>query len=404
MSLREDALSIAAAAVRGALPYDNTLRILRELDLPGFPAVLAVGKAAVPMARAAADHFGARLKRGLLVTKYDHLGPFSAPGFTCMEAAHPVSDDNSVLAAERALSLAKSLAEGDTLLVLLSGGGSALMEKSAVPAETQRDVTKKLLARGADIGELNAVRKRLSLVKGGRLAAAAYPARVVTVALSDVLDNDKGVIASGPTVQDGTPDETVRDIIEKYLYDVPGLPLGGAGPLKINDGGYYFAGDVNLLCEAAKTEAEALGYTAVIVDRRLTGEARDAAENILAAVPAAEGKRAYIYAGETTVTLRGNGRGGRNQEMALAAAIALKGRENICFLSMGSDGTDGPTDAAGGTADGKTYAGMLASGVVPEQALANNDSYHALKACGGLIVTGATGTNVNDITLVLTET
>ena len=405
MSLKEDAKRIAAAAIRGSLPYENTLKKLRERALPGSPVVISLGKAAVPMARAAADYFGDRIKAGLLITKYEHLGDFRAPAFDCIEAAHPVSDENSVLAAEKALALVSSLTEEDTLLVLLSGGGSALMEKSAVDPETQRDVTKKLLSRGADIRELNAVRKRLSLVKGGRLAAAAYPARVVTLALSDVLDNDPGVIASGPTVPDETPDEEVLRIASKYLPDVPGiLPLlkRGEAP-RVRVGGYYYVGDINILCEAAKKEAEALGYEAEIVSRCLTGEARDTAAAILAAVPEAPGKRAYLYAGETTVTLKGAGKGGRNQEMALAAAIALRGKENICFLSVGSDGTDGPTDAAGGIADGETCEKMRRAGVSPEAALANNDSYAALKAAGDLIVTGPTGTNVNDLTVVLTE-
>ena len=405
MSLTEDAKRIAAAAIRGSLPYENTLKILGELALPGAPVVLSVGKAAVPMAQAAADDFGDRIKAGLVITKYGHLGGFSDPAFDCMEAAHPVSDGNSVLAAEKALALVRGLTGEDTLLVLLSGGGSALMEKSAVPPETQRDVTKKLLARGADIREINAVRKRLSLVKGGRLAAEAYPARVVTLALSDVLDNDPGVIASGPTVPDETPDEEVLRIAQKYLPDVPELlPLLKRGePLRVNVGGYHYVGDINILCEAAKAEAEALGYETEIVNRSLTGEARDTAAAILSAIPDRPGKLAYLYAGETTVTLKGTGKGGRNQEMALAAAIALRGRENICFLSVGSDGTDGPTDAAGGIADGDTCEKMQRAGISPEAALANNDSYAALKAAGDLIVTGPTGTNVNDLTVVLTE-
>ncbi len=406
MSLKEDAKRIAAAAIRGSLPYENTLQKLKEPALPGSPVVLSVGKAAVPMAQAAAEHFWGRIKAGLLITKYGHLGGFAEPAFDCIEAAHPVSDENSVLAAEKALALAASLTEEDTLLVLLSGGGSALMEKSAVPPETQREVTKKLLSRGAEIRELNAVRKRLSLVKGGRLAAAAYPAKVITLALSDVLDNDPGVIASGPTVPDETPDEEVFRIAQKYLPDMPGiLPLLKRGePLRVKLGGYFYVGDINILCEAAKKEALALGYETEIVRRDLTGEARDAACAILSAIPCRPGKRAYLYAGETTVTLRGTGKGGRNQEMALAAAVALRGREHICFLSVGSDGTDGPTDAAGGIADGDTYEKMTRAGVSPEEALGNNDSYTALKAAGDLIVTGPTGTNVNDLTVVLTET
>ena len=405
MSLKEDAKRIALAAIRGALPYENTLRCLRALALEGSPVVISVGKAAVPMAQAAADVLGPRVKAGLLVTKYDHLGSFREPAFTCIEAAHPVSDENSVLAAEKALALVEGLSENDTVLALLSGGGSALMEKSAVPPALQREITKKLLSRGAEINEINAVRRRLSLVKGGRLAAAAYPARVITLALSDVLGNDKGVIASGPTVADDTPDAVVLAAAEKYLPDLPEIVpiLMRKETLRVNDCGYYFVGDIHILCEAAKAGAEALGYNTEIVSRSLTGEARDAARAILASLPHVPGKRAYLYAGETTVTLTGTGRGGRNQEMALTAAIELKDKENVCFLSVGSDGTDGPTDAAGGVADGETYGKMIRAGVSPEAALADNDSYAALSAAGDLIVTGATGTNVNDITVILTE-
>ena len=354
MSLREDALGTALAAVHAALPYENTLRCLRELELSGRPTVFAVGKAAVPMARAAAEFFGSRLKAGLLITKYGHLEGFSAPGFACVEAAHPVSDENSVRAAEAAMALAASLTAEDTAVFLLSGGGSALMEKSAVPPETQREATKKLLARGAEIGEMNALRKRLSLVKGGRLAALCRPAKVLTLALSDVVSNDKSVIASGPTVADETPDAEIRRLAEKYLPDMPELLpalLNNAYPAESGDG-YRFVGDINILCEAAAAEAAKRGYTAEIRDRALCGEAREAAERILLSVPEAPGKHAYIYAGETTVTLRGDGLGGRNQEMALAAALQLRGREHICFVSVGSDGTDGPTDAAGGFAGG----------------------------------------------------
>ncbi len=405
MSLREDALGTALAAINAALPYENTLRCLRSLPHIGRPTVFAVGKAAVPMARAAAGFFGDTLKAGLLITKYGHLQGFEAPGFTCMEAGHPVSDENSVKAAEAAMTLASSLTAEDTAVFLLSGGGSALMEKSAVPPETQREVTKKLLARGAEIGELNAVRKRLSLVKGGRLAALCRPAKVLTLALSDVVNNDKGVIASGPTVADETPDAEVERLAQKYLPDMPALLpalLGGQAPAEDGDG-YFFVGDISILCEAAASEAEKRGYTAEILDRALCGEARDAAERILRAVPEAPGRHAYIYAGETTVTLRGDGLGGRNQEMALAAALRLRGREHICFVSVGSDGTDGPTDAAGGYADGGTCARMEAAGLSPDGMLNNNDSYRALKAAGDLIVTGPTGTNVNDLTLVLTD-
>ena len=407
MSLYQDALTIAARAVKAADPYETTCEALKRF-LPGTDAltVFSIGKAAIPMAQAAADVLGGRIQKGLVVTKYGHAGDFGSPYFEVIEAAHPVSDANSVRAAEAALAIADELTERDTAVVLLSGGGSALFEKSLIPAEAQRAITEKLLARGADIGEINAVRRRISAVKGGKFAARCYPAKVITFALSDVLSNDKRVIASGVTVPDDTPDAFVKAAADRYLYDIDSALLDALynkEACRINNGGYHFVGDINRLCEAAQAAAESLGYRAAIVSRSLTGEARDRAREIIANVPDRPGKYAYLYGGETTVTLRGKGLGGRNQEMALAAAIALKGREGIAFCSVGSDGTDGPTDAAGGYADGGTYAAMQNAGISPEEALAENDSYHALQAANSLIITGPTGTNVNDLTFALTE-
>ena len=407
MSLKNDALEIAAAAIRAADPYESTCEALRNcLPRDRSFTVFSIGKAAIPMAKAAADTLGGRIKKGLAVTKYGHTGDFASPYFQVIEAAHPVSDENSIRAARTALAVADGLGEEDIALVLLSGGGSALFEESLIPPEAQREITKKLLARGAEIGEINAVRRRISAVKGGKFAARCYPARVITFALSDVLNDDKSVIASGITVRDGTPDGFVKAVADKYLYDLDHTTaesLYHKKELTLNDGGYHFVGNIDRLCEAAGARAEALGYRAEIVSKALTGEAREQAASILAAAPERSGKRAYIYGGETTVTLKGNGLGGRNQEMALAAAIALKDRAGIAFCSVGSDGTDGPTDAAGGYADGDTYAKMQRAGVTPGAALADNDSYHALKAAGDLIVTGPTGTNVNDLTFVLTD-
>ena len=407
MSLRSDAFEIIEYAIKSADPYRSVYEKLSSADLGTAPlTVFSIGKAAIPMARAASDVLGGRIKTGLAVTKYGHTGDFSSPYFTVIEAAHPVSDENSEKAAETALAIADGLGAEDVCVVLLSGGGSALFEKSIIPAEKQRDITEKLLARGAEIDEMNVIRRRLSEVKGGKFAARCYPAKVFTFALSDVLSNDRSVIASGISVKDVTDEKTVRAAADKYLYDVEDNIkelLYINNDLKINDGGYYFVGDINSLCGAALDKARALGYDARIVSRSLTGEARERAAEILAAVPEEAGRRAYIYGGETTVTLKGKGLGGRNQEMALAAAVTLRNRSGIFFASVGSDGTDGPTDAAGGYADGDSYALMRSAGCVPEEYLDDNNSYHALKKAGTLIVTGPTGTNVNDLTFVLTE-
>lgn len=405
--MKNDALDIISCAVKAADPYDSTRNILNSLkdELMQSLTVFSIGKAAVPMADAAQSVFGEKIKNGLLVTKYSHIGSFFSKYFDMVEAAHPISDNNSILAAEKALMIAENLGEGDALLVLLSGGGSALLEKSVVSAEIQRDITKKLLARGAEIDKINAIRRRISLVKGGKLAAAAYPAKVYTVALSDVLSNDKSVIASGITVKESLPKDEFLKIANKYLPEYIEIfkTTVSDEEIKINDGGYFFAGDINSLCSAAEKRAKELGYNVADSFRALTGEASDNAARLIAKALKQSGKNAYVYGGETTVTLKGGGLGGRNQEMALRAAIELKGKDNIVFASVGSDGTDGPTDAAGGIADGDTYRKMKEKGIDPEAELKNNNSYYALGAADALIVTGPTGTNVNDLTLILTD-
>ncbi len=406
--MKKDALDIISCAVGAADPYDSTKKILDELKkkIGGELTVFSIGKAAVPMASAAQDVFGGQIKKGLLITKYGHCGDFCSDFFETIEAAHPVSDENSILAAEKALDTAEGLKENDILIVLLSGGGSALMEKSVLPSETQREITRRLLARGAEIDEINAIRRRISLVKGGRLAAAAYPAKVYTVALSDVLNNDKSVIASGITVREPLTKSDFERIANKYLpeyADELSRLLSHDVRLEINDGGFFFAGDINSLCSAAEKRARELGYSVADSARSLTGEASDTAARLISDSLRHSGKNAFVYGGETTVTLKGSGLGGRNQEMALRAAIELCGKENIVFASVGSDGTDGPTDAAGGIVDGKTYEKMIKAGISPEAELENNNSYYALKAVDALIVTGPTGTNVNDLTLILTN-
>lgn len=407
-SLKRNALDIIDCAIKKSDPYESTLEALKTLKIPscGKLFVFGIGKAAVPMAKAAADFFESRIDRGLVITKYNHAKNFSAKNFEVLEAAHPVSDKNSVLAAEKALALAEKLGENDTAIVLLSGGGSALFEKSTVPLETQQSITEKLLARGAEIDEINAIRRSISLVKGGKFAEKIYPAKVVTLALSDVLSNNKSVIASGITVPDSLGANEVKAIASRYLPEYKEL-FSSLSIKKenapINDGGFVFVGDINSLCSAAEKRAKQLGFFVEESFRNLTGEARDTAQKLLSLVKEKSGKRAYVFGGETTVTLKGNGLGGRNQEAALAAAIQLCGKENIVFACAGSDGTDGPTDAAGGIADGQTFFKIQNAGLDPKAELENNNSYNALKAADALIVTGPTGTNVNDLTIILTD-
>ncbi len=408
MTLKDAAKKIYTYAIKNVDPYLQTKYYI-DLLLTGVDnvTVIAIGKAAVPMAKAAEDSLGSRISKALCVTKYGHTGSFKPIHFEIIEAAHPISDKNSVKAAERALQIADGAGENDTVLVLLSGGASALAEKSILPLSQQQTITGKLLRRGADIEEINAIRRRLSLIKGGRLAEHCFPAKVITLALSDVLSNDKSTIGSGITVRDEATDGTVMKIAEKYLYDEPSYffdALKKDADMPVNDGGYIFVGDVTRLCASAAQEAERLGYITEVCGKPLTGEARDAAENVISAAlkKRDEKKRCFIYGGETTVTVNGDGLGGRNQEMALYAALRLDGERNILFASVGSDGTDGPTDAAGGIADGSTANAVREAGVSPEKALNNNDSYNALRAGNALTVTGPTGTNVNDLTFILT--
>ncbi len=404
--MRKEAEQIAFSAIKAALPYENTKKILRGLSLEGNITVEAIGKAAIPMAKAAEDVLGDKIKKGLIVTKYNHAENFSSSYFEVIESGHPISDENSILAAEKGLEIASSLSENDILLVLLSGGGSALFEKSKISPVEQREITKKLLSNAADIREINSIRKRLSLVKGGLLAQAAYPAKVITIALSDVLSNDKSVIASGITVKDSESEDFVRDIFNKYVKSASEQAkeaIFSSREIKINDGGYYFAGDINILCDYAGKKAEELGFTVHQMERDLSGEARDEAVRIIDSIPSEKGKHCYIFGGETVVTIKGDGKGGRNQETALSAAIKLRDKKGICLLSIGSDGTDGPTDAAGGFANGNTYNKMLSLGISPEKELDNNNSYSALYESGYVLKTGATGTNVNDLIIILTE-
>lgn len=402
--LRQDADAIIRAAIAAVLPDEAVRRALKGRHFPGRVLLVAAGKAAWQMARAAVEALGP-VDAGVVVTKYGHVQG-QLPGVICYEAGHPVPDENSFRATQAALDLVAGAKETDTVLFLLSGGGSALFEKPLIPGGELQDITQQLLACGADIVEMNTIRKRLSAVKGGRFALACAPARVYSIVLSDILGDPLDMIASGPAVPDRSTCAQAQAIAETY-----GLRLSGAAraclqqetPKALDNVETYITGSVRELCAAAAAACGQLGYQPVLLTDHLDCEAREAGRFLadIARTHAGRGQAtAYLAGGETVVRLTGHGLGGRNQELALAAAPGLAGLPAAVF-SVGSDGTDGPTDAAGGYVDGDTAAALAARGLDAGAVLADNDAYHALQAVDGLIVTGPTGTNVNDVAVVL---
>ena len=406
--LRRDADRIVEGAIAAVLPDEAVRRALEGRSFAGRVLLVAAGKAAWQMASAASACLGDRIERGVVVTKYGHVkGPIDR--CTCFEAGHPVPDENSFAGTRAALDLVRGLGPDDTVLFLLSGGGSALFEDPLVPPGELADITRQLLACGADIVEANTVRKRLSKVKGGRFAQMCAPAKVFAVVLSDVLGDPLDMIASGPAHPDSSTSADALRIAAKYglrLSPRARQLLGEETPKELGNVETVVTGSVRELCAAAAHTCRDLGYEPVLLTDRLCCEAREAG-SFLASMLRTHGEAgieqstAFIAGGETVVKLRGRGLGGRNQELALAAAAGIAGLEGAAVLSVGSDGTDGPTDAAGGYVDGDTMAALAAQGISIDDALADNDSYHALERVGGLVITGPTGTNVNDVAVAL---
>ncbi|NLD83729.1 MAG: glycerate kinase [Clostridiales bacterium] len=405
-ALRDHADQIVREAIAAVQPDAAVQRALENMDFPGRVLLVAAGKAAWQMAKAAFDCLGSRIENGVVVTKYNHvMGPIA--NFACFEAGHPVPDDNSFRGTQAALDLVSGLTEKDTVLFLLSGGGSALFEKPLVPAEELQDITGQLLACGADIVEINTIRKRLSQVKGGRFAQLCWPAKVEAVVLSDILGDPLDMIASGPACPDTATAEDAWRIQKKYelrMSEAALRLLDVETPKTLDNVHTQINGSVRELCAAAAKACRRLGYEPVLLTDQLCCQAREAGSFLASILKthAADGKAlAYIAGGETVVKLTGHGLGGRNQEIALAAAEGIAGMQNAAVFSVGSDGTDGPTDAAGGYADGDTRAELQARGLTVDAVLQENDAYHALQKTGGLIITGPTGTNVNDVAVAL---
>lgn len=406
MSLRNHAEQIMTAALDAAMPDTAVAKALAQANFgPGRLVLIAAGKAGWQMAKAAYDQLGSRISGGVVVTKYHHSrGPIGS--LSIYEGGHPVPDENSFRGTQAAIDAVSGLSSQDTVLFLLSGGGSALFEKPLIPPQDLDRLTRELLACGADIVQMNTVRKRFSAVKGGRFAQLCQPAQVFTIVLSDVLGDRLDMIASGPAYPDSSTSAQARQIAADYhLTLTPQMEalLQQETPKDLPNVTTKITGSVRQLCLAAEQTCRSLGYRPVILTDQLSCTARDAGvflADIARYHARTDTPLAFLAGGETVVHLTGTGLGGRNQELALAAAPGIAGL-NACVFSIGSDGTDGPTDAAGGYVDGTTWAALEQKNIQISQVLQNNDAYHALEACGGLIKTGPTGTNVNDLSVVL---
>jgi hydroxypyruvate reductase len=413
-------LSMLDAAIGAASP---ALCVPAHLPPPptGRTLVVGAGKAAAAMAAAVEAHWPAdKPLEGLVVTRYGHALPCMR--IEVVEAAHPVPDAAGQAAAQRILTMVQGLTEDDLILCLISGGGSALLSAPAIgiTLDDKRAINQALLRSGASIGEMNAVRKHLSSIKGGRLAAAAAPTPMLTLMISDVPGDDPSVIASGPTVGDPTTRDQAIEILARYGIGVPpavARHLADAASESPKPGSAALAHVHNRMIatpraslEAAAAVARAAGYAPVILGDDLEGEARDVAADHAALARAclatgAPGRAPCVLlsGGETTVTVRGRGRGGRNAEFLLALAVALDGHPGISALAADTDGIDGTEDNAGAIITPDTLARAATAGIDPQAMLAQNNAYEAFAALTDLVVTGPTLTNVNDFRAVLIE-
>ena len=437
MTLRKQALAIFRAAVQAADPVEAVRRHFhlqdgvlavggRRYRLAQFDRIFVIGagKASASMGKAVERALGSRISSGLINVKYGHTDKLKR--IELIECGHPKPDQAGLAGAARIAMIAKQAGERDLVVCVMSGGGSALLPAPAAPVtlEEKQSITKLLLDCGANIHEINAVRKHISSIKGGQLARMAFPATVISLLLSDVIGDDLDVIGSGPTAPDASTFASARDILRKYGIDSKApasvrerIERGAAGEIaetpKSGDPALsrtqnVVVGSNILAVEAAAAKARELGFRTMVLSTFIEGETRDVARMHAAIARQARlfGQPArppacIISGGETTVTIRGDGKGGRNQEFALAAAIDIVGLDGMLILSGGTDGNDGPTDAAGAMADGQTCDRAAKLGLSPKDYLANNDSYHFFKPLGDLLITGPTKTNVMDVRLIL---
>ena len=435
--MRADAASIFGSAVASVDAQECVKRFVKlqgralriggvDYNLESFERVLVVGtgKASPRMGVALEEELGDRISDGIINTKYAHAEPLRR--IRTLECGHPVPDEAGVEGTREILAALEGADDRTLVICLISGGGSALMPapSEGITLQEKQDTTRLLLECGANIVELNAVRKHLSRVKGGGLARTAFPATVVSLMLSDVIGDPMDVIASGPTVPDTSTFKTCMEIFQKYEVsnrlpeavrarfeagaagETPETPKPGDAVLERCHN--VIVGSNGLAVAAAAERARDLGYNTLVLSTRLEGEAREVAhlysaigkEILTSGVPVAA-PACVIAGGETTVTVRGSGKGGRNQELVLAGAMHLSGWEGTVLFSGGTDGTDGPTDAAGAIADAETIKRAESAGLSAIELLKNNDSYHFFKPLGDLVMTGPTGTNVADVAFVM---
>jgi glycerate 2-kinase len=386
--------------------------------------VIGAGKASALMALAVEEILGSRIHKGIVITKRGYVVPLKR--IELVEGGHPLPDENGMEGTKRILKLISNLEQNDLVICLISGGGSSLFisPSPGISLKDKKELTEQLLRCGANIKEINTIRKHISRIKGGRMAQLAHPAQIVTLILSDVIGDKIDSIASGPTAPDTTTFSDCLKIIQKYklkdkipssIYDR--LKKGAKGKIEETPkrGDPIFKRVKNFIIgsnlqalEAAKQKAEDLGFNAIILSRPVSGDTTRAAvrhanfaKRIQEIGNPVSPPACFISGGETTVKVKGTGLGGRNQEFILVGATKIAGLENVVMLSAGTDGTDGPTDAAGAICDGKTIQRALQKGLYPKQYLDNNDSYHFFQKLGDLLKTGPTNTNVMDIHLVL---
>ncbi|MGD2124050.1 MAG: glycerate kinase [Gemmatimonadota bacterium] len=437
--MREDALTIFQSGLQAANPVEAVERHVRRdqdtllvagksysLSEAKEVRVVGMGKASAVMAKPLTNLLGNRISGGIINVKYGHRFPLG--GIKVIEAGHPVPDEAGLRGTKEMIRLLEDTEEGDLVFCLISGGGSAL---SPAPAEgvtlgDKQDVTRRLLLCGATIHEINSVRKHLSRIKGGRLAGLAWPSTLISLILSDVIGDDLDTIASGPTVPDTSTYYDCLRILNRYgLTDVipPAairhLEAGARGELpetpKDRDPAFartqnVIVGSNAMAVRAARDTARELGYNPLVLSTFVEGETREVArvhaaiaKEVLSSGNPIPPPACIISGGETTVTVQGPGQGGRNQEFALASALEIEGLERVLIMSCGTDGTDGPTDAAGAFAQGTTLDRARSLGLDAEAHLARNDSYNFFKPLGDLIITGPTLTNVMDLRLVMVE-